>query len=623
MREKPGLRLMLVAAVLALLSPAARGQGNIDWEELWIIHEPPAANEPYGWMFGAAQYTGLAYDKWRDAVYVVNPGQVGSPPNLFLQPKIHILDARTGVPRTDLGRALNGQGGELAVPTDTVKGGYSNGRFSIYRIDLDDEGRIFVCNLVSPVQTSNTYKLYRWDSARATPKLVYSGGTEMGSFRWGDAFDVVGKRTWVSSPGVWRDSVRIFTSGGVSAPTAPLNNQVDIFLADTRTSPAYDYRLGIKAVMSNSLLASHGLAVTGPGQFADIWMDNNTRVTTRQNQVQSGAALPQTYTMTANYSISGDTVTGTAASGAIAFVSIPTSSITYLVCADGLPSFPGDTSAVNYHTRARLIDLSQLGNETRPPGFDNTPHLGFHSFDQSGGESNYIADIDYKLEPDSLTGDLHIVLFVLMSGNGIAAYRSRQALYLNVPVELQSFTARRESDAVRLDWRTATETNNLGFAVERSVDEGGAWTVLGFVPGNGTTTRQSEYRFTDPLAGLPPGARRAAYRLRQTDTDGKTTVSHHAEVALDGSPAAISLAQNFPNPCVPATTITYSVFEPGVVRLSLYNSSGAELRTLAQGYRTTGAYTVDVDLNALPAGVYQYILESGSHRECRSMVVLR
>ena len=617
------IRLAGILTTLLVLTSISRSQGNLDWEQLWLIVEPSTPTGPYAWMYGTAQYTGLAYDKVSDAVYVVNPAVTGSPPVVFPTPKVYILDAKTGLLKTSIGRALNGQGGELPVPTDTVQGGYSNGQYALYKIDVDDEGRIFACNLVSPIGTSTQFKFYRWDTPSAKPKLVYQSSGEMTNFRWGDAFDVVGKRTWVSPPGVWRDSVRIFASGGVSNPAAPLNNQVNVFLGDTRTSPPYDYRLGLKGSASNTLLASHGLAATSAKANAEIWMDNNTRVTTKNNQVQTGAGFPQNYTMTLNYSISSDTIVGTGPSGAIAYVSVPNYFKTYLICADGLPSFPNDNTSVNYHTRARLIDLSLSGNESRPLGFGDTPYLGWKFFDQSGGESNFIADVDYKLDTDSITGDIYIVLYVLMSNNGIAAFRSRAPLYLFTPVEMQSFSAMRQKDGVRLDWRTASETNNSGFTIERKLGSNGPWNVLGFVAGNGTTTSQHDYSFFDGTIGLHPTARTASYRLRQTDTDGKTSLSSRVDVYFDDTPAAISLDQNFPNPCAPRTSISYSVFEPGTVRLAVYNSSGTEVRTIVNEFKDRGSYSVSVNLQSLPAGVYHYILESGNHRDRRSMVIMR
>ncbi len=56
-----------------------------------------------------------------------------------------------------------------------------------------------------------------------------------------------------------------------------------------------------------------------------------------------------------------------------------------------------------------------------------------------------------------------------------------------VPVELTSFSANVVKGSVFLNWKTATETNNSGFEVERSVDNK-TFTKIGFVSGHGTTT---------------------------------------------------------------------------------------------------------------------------------------
>ncbi|GAB4500090.1 MAG: hypothetical protein OHK0019_38020 [Saprospiraceae bacterium] len=87
----------------------------------------------------------------------------------------------------------------------------------------------------------------------------------------------------------------------------------------------------------------------------------------------------------------------------------------------------------------------------------------------------------------------------------------------SLPVELLDFKAViRDNRTVDLLWATATEKNNHGYDVERSADNKN-WTVLGFVPGNGTSTERHDYTFTDtePLKGVN------YYRLKQLDFDGK------------------------------------------------------------------------------------------------------
>ena len=85
-----------------------------------------------------------------------------------------------------------------------------------------------------------------------------------------------------------------------------------------------------------------------------------------------------------------------------------------------------------------------------------------------------------------------------------------------LPVQLINFKALVQQNRIKLLWNTASEKDNFGYDVERSADNRN-WTVLGFVPGNGTTSDLHEYSFIDesPLAGVN------YYRLKQTDFDGK------------------------------------------------------------------------------------------------------
>ncbi|MFA6456956.1 MAG: LamG domain-containing protein, partial [Bacteroidota bacterium] len=69
-----------------------------------------------------------------------------------------------------------------------------------------------------------------------------------------------------------------------------------------------------------------------------------------------------------------------------------------------------------------------------------------------------------------------------------------------LPVELASFTAERCGAGVRLQWSTATETNNHGFEVERKTMDyeqliTNNWRKVGFVEGNGTTSAPRTYSF--------------------------------------------------------------------------------------------------------------------------------
>jgi hypothetical protein len=94
------------------------------------------------------------------------------------------------------------------------------------------------------------------------------------------------------------------------------------------------------------------------------------------------------------------------------------------------------------------------------------------------------------------------------------------------------------------------------------------------------------------------------------------------------TPTAYRLAQNFPNPFNPVTTIKFDIREKGQVRLKIYNVAGQLVRTLVDGEFEAGSYTEDwKGLNneghKVASGVYFYRLEAGSFESVKKMVLLR
>ena len=93
-------------------------------------------------------------------------------------------------------------------------------------------------------------------------------------------------------------------------------------------------------------------------------------------------------------------------------------------------------------------------------------------------------------------------------------------------------------------------------------------------------------------------------------------------------PTGYALSQNHPNPFNPETTIRYALAEAGEVRLSLYNVSGQLIRTLVDGERAVGSYSVRWDGKDdagrdVASGVYVGRMEVGGFRTVRKMVLVR
>jgi len=186
-----------------------------------------------------------------------------------------------------------------------------------------------------------------------------------------------------------------------------------------------------------------------------------------------------------------------------------------------------------------------------------------------------------------------------------------------VPVEFTSFSSVVDGSNVILDWSTATELNNFGFEVQRSV-AGNEFVTIGFVNGHGTTTEAKTYRFVD--ANLSEGS--YTYRLKQVDYNG--TFSYSDEVNADvAGPLQFELAQNYPNPFNPSTTIKFSIPQSSNVTLKIFNTLGQELITLIDQNMESGEHTINFDASKLNSGVYFYRLDAGSFSEVKKMTLIK
>ncbi len=186
-----------------------------------------------------------------------------------------------------------------------------------------------------------------------------------------------------------------------------------------------------------------------------------------------------------------------------------------------------------------------------------------------------------------------------------------------VPVELVSFTSSIINNTVKLNWITATELNNSGFDIEKSIDNTN-WNKIGFVIGNGTSTEVHNYSFADQT----PFVGKSYYRLKQIDFDGTSEYSNTIEVTY-GAVADFALEQNYPNPFNPVTKIKYSIKEKGNVELKVFDMLGSEIATLVNEEQNVGHHEVNFDASALSSGVYLYTITSGSFMQTRKMLLMK
>jgi hypothetical protein len=171
-----------------------------------------------------------------------------------------------------------------------------------------------------------------------------------------------------------------------------------------------------------------------------------------------------------------------------------------------------------------------------------------------------------------------------------------------VPVELVSFRSYVKDAVVELKWNTATELNNFGFHVERSIDAE-HWESIGFVPGFGTTASPKEYAFTD---GSPVRATEVSfYRLKQQDRDGTI---EYSDVLRVMRPAVGDLSmRSWPLPFATQLSVEISSAHTRSVSLILYNSVMQKVREIHSGH-VDGSMTVTIPTRDLQAGTYFLVL---------------
>jgi endonuclease I len=205
-----------------------------------------------------------------------------------------------------------------------------------------------------------------------------------------------------------------------------------------------------------------------------------------------------------------------------------------------------------------------------------------------------------------------------------------QATFVNtvLPVELVSFTALTSHSSVTLNWRTATETNNHGFEIEKLSNskiikfQNSTWEKIGFVEGNGTTNSPKEYSFVDRSAN----ADQNLYRLKQIDRDGSFAYSPTVEVTVIGAPLDEALVRAYPNPFNPSSVISYSVpaaADGALTQLRVFDVMGREVALLVNASVSAGRHSAVFNAASLSSGAYLCVLRTGRYTAATRLLLMK
>jgi hypothetical protein len=109
---------------------------------------------------------------------------------------------------------------------------------------------------------------------------------------------------------------------------------------------------------------------------------------------------------------------------------------------------------------------------------------------------------------------------------------------------------------------------------------------------------------------------------------GSNQVASLDRVVIQTRPEVYGLADNFPNPFNPETTIKYQLPEATDVTLEVYNVVGQLVSTLVAEHQNAGRYVVQWDAandngQSLSSGIYFYLLQAGDFQKVKKMLLLK
>ena len=188
-----------------------------------------------------------------------------------------------------------------------------------------------------------------------------------------------------------------------------------------------------------------------------------------------------------------------------------------------------------------------------------------------------------------------------------------------LPIELMGFYAYKVGEAIKLNWATATETNNAYFMVEYSLD-GANFIPYTEVKGAGNSYAEKDYTciFTENIGNKTP-----YFRLKQVDYNGNY---HYSSVITLGSfigsltvqPSTVKAYYNADNDGI---VTKFHLDYPQQVNVSLYDVTGAKIQdTNAQLYNQGDN---EVLLNAPDkAGIYLLVYQAADGLTIHKKIVV-
>ncbi|MEL6987123.1 MAG: T9SS type A sorting domain-containing protein [Bacteroidota bacterium] len=184
-----------------------------------------------------------------------------------------------------------------------------------------------------------------------------------------------------------------------------------------------------------------------------------------------------------------------------------------------------------------------------------------------------------------------------------------------LPIELQSLDIETNENSFTLNWITASEINNSGFEIERSMD-GERFESVGFVSGSGTISELQEYQFEDK--GVMSNTY-YYYRLKQIDFNGNYSNSQIVSGIIENE-KSLSLGALMPNPAKSFTQLPISIGSEQNVNITIINMAGQLVQDFTEQMQV-GLNQIQLDLTTMAKGNYLIQVRTQNNVEVKRLVI--
>ncbi len=183
----------------------------------------------------------------------------------------------------------------------------------------------------------------------------------------------------------------------------------------------------------------------------------------------------------------------------------------------------------------------------------------------------------------------------------------------NLSIELERIWAEVEGNNINVHWTTASETDNMGFELERSTDAIN-FERIEWIEGQGNSSVSTDYKYIDTNVNEDVVY---YYRVKAIETSGKEEYSPVVSASLGGDAIGV---QVFPNPISQYNeSLSLVAISDGNSQIEIFNESGQLV--ISHQFSTRKGEIINFPMPSLAAGMHIVTMTNGEYIKRTKLMV--